>query len=118
MQLKKNWLSRCHFGWDKTYEKIESHFYWLDTANEVREYIASCDICQRTNDGKFVKAAPSPNLIAVEPEVWRMVHRSTIYTSIIYYIYCIAFFRWNKNSLFSFSEFLELIFFRTNKNYV
>ena len=62
-----------HFGRDKTYEKITSRFYWPEMAKEVREYVASCDICQRTNDGKFVKAAPSLHPIKVEPEVWRMV---------------------------------------------
>lgn len=41
---------------------------------EVREYVASCDICQRTNDGsKFVKATAPLHPIKVEPEVWRMV---------------------------------------------
>ena len=62
-----------HFGRDKTYEKIASRFYWPEMAKEVRDYVASCDICQRTNDGKFVKAAPSLHPIKVEPEVWKMV---------------------------------------------
>ncbi len=40
----------------------------------MREYVASCDICQRTNGGgKFVKATAPLHPIKVDPEVWNMV---------------------------------------------
>jgi len=68
------YLTGGHFGRDKTYNKIASCFYWSEWAGEVREYVVSCDICQRTNDGgKFVKATAPLHPIKVEPEVWRMV---------------------------------------------
>ena len=58
----------------KTYEKIASRFYWPGMAGEVRDYVATCDICQRTNEGgKFEKATALLHPIKVEPEVWKMV---------------------------------------------
>ena len=51
-------------------------------ASEVREYVAACDICQRTNDGgKFVKATAPLHPIKVEPEVWRTV--CVLYVAVI-----------------------------------
>ena len=61
------------------HQKISSRFYWPEISRDVREYVASCDICQRTNDGgKFVKAAAPLHPIRVQPEVWRMVRRQEI----------------------------------------
>ena len=67
-------LTGGHFGRDKTYDRIASRFYWPEMSGDVREYVATCDICQRTNDGgKFAKATAPLHPIKVEPEVWRMV---------------------------------------------
>ena len=44
-----------YLGRDKTMEKITSRFYWEGITNDNREYIRTCDVCQRTNDAKFVK---------------------------------------------------------------
>ena len=63
----------------RQYQKISSRFYWPEISRDVREYVASCDICQRTNDGgKFVEAAAPFHPIRVQPEVWRMVRRQEI----------------------------------------
>ena len=35
-----------HFGYDKTLDLIQRHFTWRGIANDVREYIATCPICQ------------------------------------------------------------------------
>ena len=35
-----------HFGYDKTLNLIQRHFTWRGIANDVREYIATCPICQ------------------------------------------------------------------------
>ena len=35
----------------------------------------TCDLCQRTNDGKFCKEAAPLHPIPVQPEVWKMVRK-------------------------------------------
>ena len=42
-------------------------------SNDIRNYIKSCDVCQRTNDAKFVKADYELHPIPVKPVVWNMV---------------------------------------------
>ena len=37
-----------HFGRDKTYDSIKRHFYWPKMTEMIHEYVATCDICQRT----------------------------------------------------------------------
>ena len=62
-----------HLGRDKTHDKISSGFYWEGISNDIRNYIKGCDVYQRTNDVKFVKAGCELNPIPVKPEVWNMV---------------------------------------------
>ena len=54
-------------------EKICNRFYWTSMTSDIREYIRYCDICQRCNDVKFVKANTALHLIVVKPEVWQQV---------------------------------------------
>ena len=37
-----------HFGADKTMDLIQRKFYWPACAEQVRSYVKTCDICQRT----------------------------------------------------------------------
>ena len=37
-----------HFGVDKTVDLIQRKFYWPACAEQVRSYVKTCDICQRT----------------------------------------------------------------------
>jgi len=37
-----------HFGRDKTLELIRRKYYWPSMANDVEEYCATCQICQKT----------------------------------------------------------------------
>ena len=39
---------------DKTYGKISERFYWYGIMNDVKEFVATCDVCQRV-DGKLGK---------------------------------------------------------------
>ena len=61
-----------HLGRDKTLEKV-SRFYWKEISNDIKNYIKLYDICQRTNDAKFVKAGCELHPIPVKAEVWNMV---------------------------------------------
>ncbi len=62
-----------HLGRDKTYHKIAERFYWKLLWKDVHEYVRTCEVCQRTNDAKFVKEAAPLHPIPVKPEVWRQV---------------------------------------------
>ena len=37
----------AHFGIEKCYEKAKSRFYWKGMINDIKEYIRTCDYCQR-----------------------------------------------------------------------
>ena len=54
-------------------QNIRKRFYWEGMSNDIRNYIKSCDVCQRTNDAKFVKAGYELHPIPVKPVVWNMV---------------------------------------------
>ena len=36
-----------HFGVDKTYENVARTFYWPKMIRAIKQYIQSCDVCQR-----------------------------------------------------------------------
>jgi len=38
-----------HFGSAKTLELLRRHYFWEGMAAEVKEYVKTCDICQRTH---------------------------------------------------------------------
>ena len=67
-----------HLGKDKTLEKVSSRFYWEGMSNDIKNYIKLCDVCQRMNDVKFVKAKCELHPIPVKAEVWNMVKSYTI----------------------------------------
>ena len=54
-------------------EKICSRFYWESMTLDIREYVKRCDVCQRCNDAKFVKANAALHPIPVKPKVWQQV---------------------------------------------
>jgi hypothetical protein len=37
-----------HWGVDKTKELLKRKFYWPGLVSDVREYVATCSICQNT----------------------------------------------------------------------
>ena len=43
-----------HLGRDKTYDKITRNFYWKHIWNDVKQFVKTCEVCQRTNDAKFL----------------------------------------------------------------
>ena len=62
-----------HLGRDKTLEKICSRFYLgRGMAEEIKEFVRTCDKCQRVND-KFHKPTAVLHPIPVTPEVWNQV---------------------------------------------
>ena len=64
-----------HLGRDKTFQKVAERFHWKMLWKDVEEYVKRCDVCQRTNDAKFVKQGAALHPIPVMPEVWRQVNK-------------------------------------------
>ena len=60
-----------HFKRDKTYGKISERFYWQGMMNDVKEYVSTCDVCQRV-DGKLGKQHAELHPIPVS-DVWKQV---------------------------------------------
>jgi len=81
-----------HLGRDKTLDKVSSRFYWEGMSNDIINFIKSCDVCQRTNDAKFVKAGCELHPIPVNAEVWNMVNLvyacSYNYVHVLYCLLC------------------------------
>jgi Integrase zinc binding domain len=45
-----------HQGMERTYSAVHAHFYWPRMNNDVRDYIKSCDSCQRIKASQQVPA--------------------------------------------------------------
>ena len=60
-----------HFKRDKTFGKISERFYWHGMMKDVKEYVSSCDVCQRV-DGKLGKQHAELHPIPVS-DVWKQV---------------------------------------------
>ena len=41
-----------HFGIKKMYEKLKERYYWKNMTRDIREYVSSCDSCQRYKIGE------------------------------------------------------------------
>jgi hypothetical protein len=44
-----------HFGQHKTYEKMTQNFFWSKMEDDVRDYVRSCDVCQRDKSSRHKK---------------------------------------------------------------
>ena len=53
-------------------EKICSRFFWRNMNVEIREFVQSCDKCQKMNP-KFNKVAATLRPVPVKAEVWHQV---------------------------------------------
>ncbi|KAM9983316.1 hypothetical protein ACTFIZ_007625, partial [Dictyostelium cf. discoideum] len=61
-----------HLGYQKTFAKIASRYYWNNMGMDVKEYINNCDICQNMKTSPFSKFAPELGTIVVE-KPWDLV---------------------------------------------
>ena len=55
-----------HQGYDRTYELIQRDYYWLNMAKDIREYVLTCDLCQRNKGSNhksygLLKPLPIPD---------------------------------------------------------
>ena len=50
--MMHNHATSGHLGIDTTYNKISQKFYWKNMKEDVKEYVKTCDICQRRGPKK------------------------------------------------------------------
>ncbi|KAM9982001.1 hypothetical protein ACTFIY_004301 [Dictyostelium cf. discoideum] len=61
-----------HLGYQKTFTKIASRYYWNNMGMDIKEYINNCDTCQRMKTSPFSKFSPELGTIIVE-NPWDLV---------------------------------------------
>ena len=44
--------------------------------DDIRRFLMTCDVCQRTNDAKFVKVDAALHPIPIKPNVWSQVFQT------------------------------------------
>ena len=44
-----------HFGFTKTYDRVKHSFFWEGMKQDVHNFVAKCDVCQR-NKGETIKS--------------------------------------------------------------
>lgn len=60
-----------HLGLKKTLKKLQDKYYWKNQVKTVREYVTSCDICQRV---KSINHKPFGLLQPLEPPTGKWTH--------------------------------------------
>ena len=65
-----------HLGRDKTYNKVADRYHWKCMYKDIEAYIRTCEVCQKTNDVKFMKATAPLHPIPVPQEVWKQVQQN------------------------------------------
>ena len=53
LYMMHNTLTAGHFAVDKMFEKIHTRYYWPQMYESIREYVRSCDACQRRGKSKI-----------------------------------------------------------------
>ena len=63
--LRKDILIHCHdsplaghFGFDKTYHKIKINYYWPKMYTQIKDWIATCELCNKRKRNYGFKPAP------------------------------------------------------------
>jgi len=62
LQLSHDIPASAHLGMAKTKQRLEQHFYWPSMSQDVKQYIRSCDVCQRLGKGGRPAPASLQNL--------------------------------------------------------
>ncbi|KAK7502145.1 hypothetical protein BaRGS_00006509 [Batillaria attramentaria] len=62
----------AHIGRDKLFKKIRDRYYWPGLSIDVRNYVATCDQCQRMST-RFDMSAPCLQSVAVPTSPWTQI---------------------------------------------
>ena len=65
---KRRWA----FWTRQTLQQIYSHFYWRDMTKHIKEYVNTCEQCQKANP-KMIKETAVLHPIPIKTEVWHQI---------------------------------------------
>ena len=61
-----------HSGFTKTYDRVKRSFFWDGMKQDIRNFVAECDVCQCKN-GEIVKSLGTLQLLLIPPAIWRNI---------------------------------------------
>jgi hypothetical protein len=59
-----------HSGFTKTYDRVKPSFFWDGMKQDIRNFVAECDVCQH-NKGEIVKSSSTLKLFSIPPAIWK-----------------------------------------------
>jgi hypothetical protein len=59
-----------HSGFTKTYDWVKRSFFWEGMKQDIRNFVAECDVCQ-CNKGETVKSPGTLQPLPIPPAIWR-----------------------------------------------
>ena len=58
-----------HSGFTKTYDRVKRSFFWEGMKQDIRKFVAECEVCQR-NKGEKVKSPGTLQPLPIPPAIW------------------------------------------------
>jgi len=59
-----------HSGFTKTYDRVKHSFFWDGMKQDIRKFVAECEVCQR-NKGETVKSPGTLQSLPNPPDIWK-----------------------------------------------
>jgi hypothetical protein len=59
-----------HSGFTKTYDRVKRSFFWDGMKQDIRNFVAECDVCQ-CNKGETVKSLGTLQPLPIPPAIWK-----------------------------------------------
>jgi hypothetical protein len=59
-----------HSGFTKTYDKVKRSFFWDGMKQDIRNFVAKCEVCQH-NKGETVKSPGTLQPLPIPPAIWK-----------------------------------------------
>jgi hypothetical protein len=59
-----------HSGFTKTYDRVKRSFFWDGMKQDIRQFVAECEVCQR-NKGETVKSPGTLQPLPIPPDIWK-----------------------------------------------
>ncbi|XP_064478117.1 uncharacterized protein LOC135391692 [Ornithodoros turicata] len=72
LELAHNGIMAGHQGAKRTAERIMTEFYWPGLQSDVKRFVGTCDICQRTSDKGRTRPLPLEKMPIIDTPFKRM----------------------------------------------
>jgi hypothetical protein len=59
-----------HSGFTKTYDRVKHSFLWDGMKQDIRNFVAECDVCQH-NKGETFKSPSTLHPLLIPPAIWK-----------------------------------------------